>query len=113
MKRLPYFIAALLLAISTQPAFAQYNEVKQQATGANRPYTDIPILDGSQPTGVTSNGEARGRQLFNFGWRYAFGPHEGAEQENYDDSAWRQLDLPHDFQFEQPWVEEEIGRAHV
>lgn len=109
MKRLPYFIAALLLAISAQPAFAQYNEVKQQATGANRPYTDIPIMDGSQPAHTTSVGEARGRQLFNFGWRYAFGPHEGAEQENYDDSAWRQLDLPHDFQFEQPWVEEAGG----
>src|SRR6478609_4737037 len=42
-------------------------------------------------------------QLFNFGWKFQAGSVPGAEALNYDDKSWRQLDLPHDFQFEQPW----------
>ena len=89
--------------------YAQYEEVKKTATGNNRPYAEIPILEESQVAHVPSFGEGRGRLLFNFDWRYAFGPHEGAERPGFDDSGWRSLDLPHDFQFEQPWVEEAGG----
>lgn len=46
-------------------------------------------------------------QLFNFGWKFQLGNPEGAERIDYDDSAWRTLDLPHDYQFEQPWDEKE------
>ncbi len=45
--------------------------------------------------------------LFNFDWRFAEGNVEGAEKVEFDDSGWRKLDLPHDFQFEQPWDEKE------
>lgn len=40
---------------------------------------------------------------FNFGWRFHLGQAEGAEAADYDDSGWRELDLPHDFQMEEPW----------
>ncbi len=46
-------------------------------------------------------------QLFNFGWKFQLGNPKGAERIDYDDSAWRTLDLPHDYQFEQPWDEKE------
>ena len=41
--------------------------------------------------------------LFNFDWKFQPGETENAFNTDFDDSGWRQLDLPHDFQFEQPW----------
>ena len=41
--------------------------------------------------------------LFNFDWKFQMGNPRNAEQADYDDSEWRKLDLPHDYQFEQPW----------
>ena len=42
--------------------------------------------------------------LINYGWRFHAGDAAGAEAPAFDDSSWRTLDLPHDFQIEQPWV---------
>ena len=42
-------------------------------------------------------------QLFNFGWKFQAGDVPDAQNPGIDDSSWRKLDLPHDFQFEQPW----------
>lgn len=47
---------------------------------------------------------ARQTELFNFGWKFYFGDVKGAEATDYNDGDWRQLDLPHDFQIEQPWT---------
>ena len=41
----------------------------------------------------------------NSGWRFAPGDIKGAEAAGFDDSAWAEVDLPHDFQISQPWVE--------
>ena len=49
-------------------------------------------------------------QLFNFGWRFHFGDLKNAQSVDCDDTAWRTLDLPHDFQIEQPW-EQSAGGA--
>ncbi len=46
----------------------------------------------------------RTSELFNFGWKFHAGDVPSAEQPAIDDSDWRTLDLPHDFQIEQPWV---------
>lgn len=43
-------------------------------------------------------------ESFNFGWRFMAGDVAGAEQPQFDDSQWRKVDVPHDFQIEQPWV---------
>ena len=46
----------------------------------------------------------RASDLFNFGWKFHAGDIQNAEQPATDDSNWRTVDLPHDFQIEQPWV---------
>ncbi len=39
-------------------------------------------------------------QLFDEGWRFLRGDAPGAERPEFDDTAWRSLDLPHDFSVE-------------
>lgn len=91
MNRFFSLLAAFSLAAS---AVAQYEEVGPKKLVANVPMERFA--------------DAR-HQLFNFGWRFQLGACPGAERTNYDDSQWRQLDLPHDFQFEMPWTEEGGG----
>lgn len=50
-----------------------------------------------------SNRQVRVHQLFNFGWKFKTGDIPDAASLSFDDSDWRNLDLPHDFQIEQPW----------
>ena len=40
----------------------------------------------------------------NFGWRFHLGDVAGAATLTFDDSDWRVVDVPHDFQIEQPWI---------
>jgi beta-galactosidase len=42
---------------------------------------------------------------FNFGWKFCLGSDGKAKDIAFDDSAWRSIDLPHDFQIEMPWDE--------
>ena len=42
-------------------------------------------------------------QLFNFGWKFQPGDIADAQDPGFNDAGWRPLDLPHDFQIEQPW----------
>ncbi len=48
--------------------------------------------------------QPRTTQDLNFGWRFHAGDVEGAAAPAYDDSSWRIVNVPHDFQIEQPWV---------
>eukprot|EP01136_Pigoraptor_vietnamica_P009225 Opistho-1_new@45495 len=50
-----------------------------------------------------NNEQVRINQLFNFGWKFKAGEISNAQNLTFDDSDWRKLDLPHDFQIEQPW----------
>ena len=56
--------------------------------------------------GVCSWAEANSRKVYDFNrsWRFHAGDVKDAEQLNFDDSCWRMVDVPHDFQIEQPWV---------
>ncbi len=45
----------------------------------------------------------RSEILFNFDWKFQAGDIQNAEALNFDDSQWRKLDIPHDFQFDQEW----------
>ncbi len=83
-----------LAALVALPALAQYEEKGPSKLVANIPIEQIA--------------SAR-HQLFNFGWRFQPGNPQGAERTDYDDSAWRSLDLPHDMQFELPWDEQAGG----
>jgi beta-galactosidase len=51
----------------------------------------------------SSNENIRINQLFNFGWKFKMGDLPDAQNVNFNDGDWRKLDLPHDFQIEQPW----------
>lgn len=90
MKKL--LLSAALLMATVMTVSAQYEERKERKVAAN-----VPI----------STFADQQRQLFNFGWRFQFGPADEKTviSNNFDDQSWRTLDLPHDFQFEQPWVE--------
>ena len=50
--------------------------------------------------------EAQERMVINidFGWKFHAGDIENAISPTYNDSDWRDVDLPHDFQIEQPWI---------
>ena len=45
----------------------------------------------------------REKILFNFDWKFKLGETANAEKTDFDDSNWRMLDLPHDYQIEMPW----------
>ena len=51
----------------------------------------------------SSEENIRINQLFNFDWKFKAGEVSQAQSPTFDDTDWRKLDLPHDFQFEQPW----------
>jgi beta-galactosidase len=59
----------------------------------------IPII----AQGTNQKDEPRISQLYDFGWVFQQGDVVGAQDPALDDKSWRKLDLPHDFQFEQPW----------
>ena len=88
----PIIAMALSLALPTVSVHAQYIEKQEGSVKVNAPAADFSAFR---------------HQLFNFGWRFSLGNPEGAERTDYDDSDWRTLDLPHDYQFEQPWAENE------
>lgn len=43
-------------------------------------------------------------QNLNFGWLFYLGKADNANAFSFDDSQWQSVDIPHDFQIEQPWV---------
>ena len=87
----------LMLALTSSSLWAQYIEQHERSAVPNAPLTEY----ADQKC-----------QLFNEGWRFLLGNPEGAEKLDFDDSAWRLLDLPHDYQFEQPWERnEDPGRG--
>lgn len=57
------------------------------------------------PAGILSlSGLSQETINFNFDWKFSPGSHPGAEAPAYDISGWETVNLPHDFQIEQPWV---------
>ena len=58
---------------------AQYQDVKEKKTEGNRPLAEFVKQQ---------------KVLWNFDWDFSFGKEQ---------KEWRHVDLPHDFQFEQPW----------
>ena len=53
---------------------------------------------------TASYAQQRSSQCLNFGWRFHAGDVKNAEMISYDDADWRTINVPHDFQIEQPWV---------
>ncbi|MCM1451482.1 MAG: DUF4982 domain-containing protein [Clostridium sp.] len=53
----------------------------------------------------SANAAPRETKDINFDWRFMAGDPAEAQAINFDDSAWQIVNLPHDFQISQPWVE--------
>ena len=53
-----------------------------------------------------SAGPGRTRECFDFGWKFSIGDHPGGQLLNLNDSAWRSLDLPHDWSIEGAFAKE-------
>jgi beta-galactosidase len=60
-------------------------------------------------TTLYAQGESRRVENLDFGWKFHLGDIAGGERMNIDDSSWRTVDVPHDFQIEQPWVKPVTG----
>ena len=85
-----FFTIALCLSLA---ANAQYQEIKDRKIGDNRPLSEFV---------------SQHDMLFNNDWKFMLVTKENKNTDfaspQLDDSKWRTLDLPHDFQFEQPWT---------
>ena len=53
-----------------------------------------------------SGGTVNMTENFNFGWKFIKEEVKGAEAAKFDDSSWRNVDLPHDWSIEGPFSEE-------
>ena len=53
---------------------------------------------------VAWSDDVRVYELMNFDWRFHAGDVADGQQPQTSDAEWRRVDLPHDFQIEQPWV---------
>ena len=86
-----FFTIALCFSLA---ASAQYQDIRERKVGDNRPLAEF----------VNQHDV-----LFNNGWKFLLVTKENKNTDfaspQLDDSQWRTLDLPHDFQFEQPWTQ--------
>lgn len=77
---------------------AQYVKEKSAQVGDNRPLSTF---------------KEQQKVLFNFDWKFQLVTEKNKKTDfaspSLDDTAWRKLDLPHDFQFELPWSKEAKG----
>ncbi len=84
-------MVALAMGLTTS---AQYQEVKERKTDGNRPLAEFA---------------SEKDVLFNCGWKFQLVTKDNKTTDfaspQLDDSQWRTLVLPHDFQFELPWTE--------
>jgi beta-galactosidase len=61
----------------------------------------------AQTRDAAESAAPRTRSTFDFGWKFFKGDAPGAQQVSFPDSAWRDLDLPHDWSIEGPFGEKE------
>ena len=67
----------------------------------NRPFLSIALLAAALP--MWSAGPVRERRNFDDAWKFQLGDAAGSELPAADDSAWRKLNLPHDWSIEGPY----------
>jgi beta-galactosidase len=51
----------------------------------------------------------REEHLINFNWKHAFGENPGAQNPDFDDSAWTDVNLPHDASITGPFVKDSLN----
>jgi len=65
--------------------------------------TFVCLLFATSLFAQNNRNQVRISQLFDFGWKFQPGDIPNAQDPGFNDADWRALDLPHDFQIEQPW----------
>lgn len=83
MKRI--IISAVIALCCSATVRAQYKDVKEAKAEGNRPLAEFVNKQ---------------KVLWNFDWEFSLGK---------EPSTWNKVDLPHDFQFEQPWTKDGGG----
>jgi beta-galactosidase len=58
------------------------------------------------PPAGGGRGGARIRDSFDFGWKFFKGDAQGAQQPDFADASWKDVDLPHDFSIEGPFSQD-------
>lgn len=86
------FLSAALCGCLLLPSFAMVAAAVLGAAGKQEQQADSTDV---------SSGTGRETQNFNKDWRFCLGNVKGAEEKAFDDSAWRRLNLPHDYSIEQ------------
>jgi len=61
----------------------------------------------------TAPAPPRIRESFDLDWKFQKGDQPGAQEPGYSDSAWRSLDLPHDWSIEGPYSAEEKAQGSL
>lgn len=62
---------------------------------------------------MLSGTEAREIRLLDEGWRFHAGEAAGADRVDFDDSAWRNVMVPHDYSIEAGFSEENVANGYV
>jgi len=66
-----------------------------------------PFLDQAHALVASSGLAKRIKDSFDFGWKFLKGDATGAEESDFPDAGWRDVDLPHDWSIEGPYSEKE------
>ena len=69
-----------------------------------RTYKHLVLLAALVLSTIVFAQPGRTTNSLNFGWLFHAGDLSDGALPMLDDSSWRKIDLPHDFQIEQPWV---------
>ena len=77
----------------------------EAARGAAALSIATPWFQTAQAMLAPGGAKGRVRESFDFGWRFTRGDPAGAQAPDFADSAWRAVDLPHDWSIEGPYDE--------
>lgn len=66
--------------------------------------TSTQMVSTAENVQVTALDPHLRAQTINRGWKFILGEQSGAANPQFDDSAWRNVDLPHDYSIEQPFT---------
>lgn len=82
---------ALVLTGMTVPAAAQGSNTQDAGT----------IAGAEETVSVSADSLGSGENDFNDGWKFYLGTSSTAQNQNFDDSSWQSVTLPHDFSISQ------------
>ena len=91
-KKRNYRLLAILLALILVVSMVPFGSIKASGTGT--------LMGAPETVKVGQDLTARENNL-NKGWKFYLGDNSSASGQNFDDSSWQDVDLPHDFSITQ------------